>query len=111
MSDLPNAALDMLQRQLKELDTVEKETVTKSLNTVGGTEQLHKWKARTVPLVAQYLGPAAAKSFAETKPGPSFTNDMFEEFSDEVEVYRAAIRKLMKDVQSPGAKAGPAEPT
>ncbi len=102
------AALDMLQRQLNELDAVEKKTVTENLNTVGGTEQVHKWKARTVPLIAQHLGPAAANSFADTKPGPSFTNDMFEEFSDEVEVYRSALRKLMKDVPSPGAKGGPA---
>lgn len=109
MTDGHNAAaLDMLQRQLNELDAVEKKTVTENLNTVGGTEQVHKWKARTVPLIAQHLGPAAAKSFADTKPGPSFTNDMFEEFSDEVEVYRSAIRKLLKDVQLPGAKGGPA---
>ena len=111
MSDQPNMALAMLQKQLQELDAVEKKTVTENLNTVGGTEQVHKWKARTVPLIAQHLGPAAAKLFADTKPGPSFTNDMFEEFSDEVEVYRSAIRKLMKEAQSPGAKGGHAEPT
>ncbi|MGH7259906.1 MAG: hypothetical protein ACREI9_04410 [Nitrospiraceae bacterium] len=108
MTDSHNAALDMLQQQLKELDAVEKKTVTENLNTVGGTEQVHKWKARTVPLIAQHLGPAAAKLFVDTKPGPSFTNDLFEEFSDEVEVYRSAIRKLMKEAQSPGTKGGPA---
>jgi len=108
MSDQPHAALAMLQKQLQELDAVEKETVMESLNTMRGTEQIHKWKARTVPLIAQHLGPASAQSFADTKPGPSFTNDLFEEFSDEVEVYRSAIRKLMKEVRSSGTKGGPA---
>jgi len=98
MSDQPNEALAMLQKQLQELDAIERKTVTENLNTVGGTEQVHKWKARTVPLIAQHVGPTAAGFFADTKPGPSFTNDMFEEFSDEVEVYRAAIRKLMKEL-------------
>jgi hypothetical protein len=90
----------MLQKQLQELDTVEKETVTESLNTMRGAEQVHQWKARTVPLIAQHLGPAAAKSFADTKPGPSFTNDLYEEFSDEVEVYRTAINRLIAELKS-----------
>jgi hypothetical protein len=108
MADRPNATLAMLQKQLQELDAVEKETVTESLNTMRGIEQVHQWKARTVPLIAQHLGPAAAKSFADTKPGPSFTNDLFEEFSDEVEIYRATLRKLMKEARSPGTKGSPA---
>jgi hypothetical protein len=98
----------MLQKQLQELDAVEKETVTKSLNTMRGIEQVRQWKARTVPLIAQHLGPASAQSFADTKPGPSFTHDLFEEFSDEVEVYRSAIRKLMQEARSPGTKGNPA---
>jgi hypothetical protein len=108
MSDRQNEAVAMLQKQLQELDAVEKETVTESLNTMRGTEQVRQWKARTVPLIAQHLGPAAAGSFADAKPGPSFTNDLFEEFSDEVEVYRAAIRRLMKEARSPGTKGDPA---
>lgn len=98
MSDQLNTALALLQKQLAELDAIEKEAVTESMNTMGATERVHKWKARTVPLIAQHFGPQAAKRFADTKPGPSFTNDLFEEFSDEVDVYRAAIRALMKSL-------------
>jgi hypothetical protein len=104
MSDQLNTALNMLQKQLAELDAIEKEAVTQSLNTMGATERVHHWKARTAPLIAQHLSEAAARRFADTKPGPSFTNDLFEEFSDEVDVYRTAIRALMKDVQSSGTK-------
>jgi hypothetical protein len=104
MSDQLNTALAMLQKQLAELDAIEKEAVTQSLNTVGATERVHQWKARTAPLIAQQLGADAAKRFADTKPGPSFTNDLFEEFSDEVDVYRTAIRAFIKEAR----QAGPA---
>jgi hypothetical protein len=93
-----SAARAMLEAQLKELDAIEKEAVTQSMNTVRGAEEVHKWKARTVALIAQRLGPAAAKSFADTKPGPSFTNDLFEELSDEVELYRQSLRALIKSL-------------
>ena len=93
-----SAARAALEAQLQELAAVEKKTLTEHLNTVRGIEEVHKWKARTAALIAQHLGPAAAKSFADTKPGPSFTNDLFEEFSDEVEVYRTSLRALMKSL-------------
>jgi hypothetical protein len=91
-----SATRAMLEAQLKELDAIEKEAVTQSMNTVRGAEEVHKWKARTVALIAQQVGPQAAKPLADAKPGPSFTNDLFEEFSDEVELYRASLRALMK---------------
>lgn len=86
----------MLETQLRELDAIEKEAVTQSMNTVRGTEEVHKWKARTVALIAQQIGPPAARPLADAKPGPSFTNDLFEEFSDEVELYRERLRALLK---------------
>jgi hypothetical protein len=103
-----SAAITMLETQLKELDAIEKEAVTQSLNTVGATERVHQWKARTAPLIAQHLSAAAARRFTDTKPGPSFTNDLFEEFSDEVEVYRTAIRALINEARQTGPVSGPA---
>ena len=108
MSDQLNAALAMLQKQLQELDAIEKDTVTTHLNTIRGIEDMQKWKARTVPLIAQHLSAAAARRFTDTKPGPSFTNDLFEEFSDEVDVYRTAIRALIKEARQAGPALGPA---
>ena len=95
MSDQTNTALATLQKQLAELDAIEKEAVTQSMNTVRGIEEVHKWKARTVALIAQQIGPQAAQQLAAVRPGPSFTNDLFEEFSDEVELYRASLRALI----------------
>jgi len=103
-----NAAVTMLEAQLKELDAIEQDTVTTHLNMIRGIEDMQKWKARTAPLIAQQLGVAAAKRFTDTKPGPSFTNDLFEEFSDEVDVYRTAIRALIKEARQAGPASGPA---
>ena len=105
---MSSAVVTMLEMQLKELDAIEKEAVTQSLNTVGATELVHQWKARTAPLIAQHLSAVAAKRFTDTKPGPSFTNDLFEEFSDEVDVYRTAIRALIKEARQAGPASGPA---
>lgn len=91
-----SAVRALLETQLKELDAIEKEAVTESMNTVGATERVHKWRARTVALIAQQMGPEAARPLADAKPGPSFTNDLFEEFSDEVELYRQHLRTLIK---------------
>jgi len=93
-----NAVTTLLEAQLKELDAIEKETTTQSMNTVRGAEFVQTWKAKTVALIAQHIGPQAAKRLADAKPGPSFTNDLFEEFSDEVDVYRQAVRAVMKDL-------------
>lgn len=108
MSTQPNAVRALLEAQLKELDAIEKEAVTQSMNTVGATELVHKWKARTVALMAKQLGPQAAKPLADARPGPSFTNDLFEEFSDEVELYRSAVRAVLKDLPAAGPASGPA---
>lgn len=96
MSDQQNTVRAILQKQLAELDAIEKEAVTQSMNTVRGTEEARKWKARTVALIAQQVSPEAARPLADAKPGPSFTNDLFEEFSDEVELYRERLRAVIK---------------
>ncbi len=108
MSTPPNAVRAMLEAQLRELDAIEKEAVTQSMNTVGATELVHKWKARTVALLAKELSPQAAQPLANARPGPSFTNDLFEEFSDEVELYRTAVRAVLKALQAAGPTSGPA---
>jgi hypothetical protein len=98
MSDQQNTVRAILQKQLAELDAIEREAVTQSMNTVGATERVHQWKARTVALIAQQMTPQAARPLADAKPGPSFTNDLFEEFSDEVELYRQSLRALIKSL-------------
>ena len=91
----------MIEQQRKELDTIFKQAA-EDLNTVAGAERVAKWKARTVALIAQQVGPQEAKRFAETRPGPSFTSDLLEELGDEIEVYRTFLVALAEQVKKAG---------
>ena len=100
MSDR-DQALDMLHAQLKELEAILKRAES-DLNTVGGSERVAAWKARTIPLLAAHLGPQDVQRFSETRPGPSFTNDLLEELSDEVETYRDFLLSLAQQLKKRG---------
>ena len=85
----------MLEDQLKELDAIFQETM-ETLNTVAGVERVAKWKGRTVTLITQFLGEKEAQRFAALQPGPSFTNDLTEEFTDLVDYFRTPLVDLAK---------------
>lgn len=94
-----NAALAMLEQQIHELDAIFKEA-SADLNTVRGSERIAAWKKRTVPLLAQQIGQKEAQQFSLTTPGPSFTHDLADEFSDEVELYRDFLTSLAKRLKT-----------
>ena len=98
MSDRVTSALDMVGRLIKELDAIVKQG-TEDLNTVAATERMAKWKLRTVPLLAEHVGPNEAKRFADIHPGPSFTNDLLEELNDDAEVYRNFLVSLAAEIK------------
>lgn len=84
-----------LQNQLKELDTIFQETM-ETLNTVAGVERVAKWKARTIVLITDSLGQKEGQRFAALQPGPAFTNDLVEEFTDLVHYFRTPLADLAK---------------
>ena len=43
-----------------------------------------------------------AQRFSDTRPGPSFTNDLLEELSDEVETYRGFLLSLAQQLKKHG---------
>ncbi len=89
--------LTVVQRQIDELETLEKQTL-QDLNTVAGTERIEKWKARTVALLNNAVGHREGQAFAGVHPGPSFTHDLVEEFTDLVECYRTPLMTLAKQL-------------
>lgn len=106
MTNQPAAALEILQRQLKELDALAKQAL-EDLNTVAGTERVTKWKARTVALITEAVGQEEGHEFAGIRPGPSFTNDMVEEFTDLIDCYRTPLAALAKQLaQAPRPSTG-----
>ncbi|MFM8550886.1 MAG: hypothetical protein ACKOCD_00995 [Nitrospiraceae bacterium] len=98
MTDSIRQALEMIQQQIRALDTILEEART-DLNTVAASERLGKWKVQAIPVMAQHLGQQEAQRFADTKPGPSFTNDLLEEISDDVELYREYLVALSERIK------------
>jgi hypothetical protein len=97
MTNQSDAAYHMLQKQLKELDTIFQDTM-ETLNTVSGTERVAKWKARTIALITESLGQKEGQRFAVLQPGPSFTNDIVEEFTDLIDYFRTPLADLAKQL-------------
>lgn len=92
--DIPKG-LTVVRQQIEELDALAKQTL-QDLNTVAGTERVAKWKIRTVTLITNEVGSLEGQAFARIQPGPSFTNDLVEEFTDLVECYRSPLLILAK---------------
>lgn len=92
--------LTIIQRQIAELDALAQQTLH-DLNTVAGTERVAKWKARTVVLITSTIGHEEGQTFANVRPGPSFTNDLLEEFTDLVDCYRTPLVILAKKLSPP----------
>jgi len=95
MTNQSGAACSMLQKQLKELDEIFQETM-ETLNTVAGAERVAKWKARTSALITESLGQTEGQKFTALQPGPSFTNDLVEEFTDLIDYFRTPLADLAK---------------
>ncbi|HKO30995.1 MAG TPA: hypothetical protein VJU54_07640 [Nitrospiraceae bacterium] len=95
MANQSDAGRDKLQEQLKELDAILQETM-ETLNIASGTERVLKWRVRTVALITESLGQKEGEKFAALQPGPSFTNDLVEEFTDLIDYFRTPLANLAK---------------
>jgi hypothetical protein len=101
----PQTAQQIIDGQLQELDAIVRRLL-QDLNSAAGTERLAKWQAATAALLKLHVGEAEAERFARMKPGPSFTNDLVEEFTDQAEEYRTALKALAKKVQPQASPGG-----
>ena len=97
MTDDMKRGIVLVQQQLKELDAIFTDTM-ETLNTVAGAERLAKWKTRTVALLTESLGQKEGQKFASLQPGPSFTNDLVEEFTDLIDYFKTPLVDLSKQL-------------
>jgi hypothetical protein len=92
-------AASVIDQQVKELEAIATRTM-QDLNTVSGAERIAQWKVRTVSLLQQLAGKNEADELARKNPGPAFTNDLIEEFTDQVDCYRSYLVALAKRLRS-----------
>jgi hypothetical protein len=104
MTNQPGAVCAMLQQQLKELDQIFQETM-ETLNTVAGAERVAKWKAKTSALITESLGQNEGEKFGALQPGPSFTNDLVEEFTDLIDYFRTPLADLAKQLAQAASRS------
>ena len=91
-------AIAVIDQQLKELDAIAKDS-NATLNVVAGREQVVKWKTLTADILTKQVNQQEGQSFSRTNPGPSFTNDLVDEFNDEVDFYRTQLAAVRARVQ------------
>ena len=103
MANQSDAGRDRLQEQLKELDKIFQDTM-ETLNIASGTERVLKWKVRTVALITESMGQKEGEKFAALQPGPSFTNDLVEEFTDLIDYFRTPLASLAKQLSKAGSR-------
>lgn len=94
--------LAAIQRQLKELDKIFEDAM-ETLNMASGTERVAKWRASTVSALTEAIDQKAGQEFARIQPGPSFTNDMVEEFTDLVDCFKIPLTALSKKLSQAGS--------
>ena len=97
-SEQRDAALRVIKEQIAELDAIV-EKCSVELNFVRAKERMAQWQKAAVPVLAQHVGPEDANRFGAVKPGPSFTNDLMEEVSDEADTYRNHLQNLAKRIK------------
>lgn len=100
MTTSPATVLERLHRQLHELDALAKQTLT-DLNTVAGTERVAKWRTATIAVLTESVGAQEGQMFADIQPGPCFTNDMVEEYTDLIDCYRTPLAALIQRLSRP----------
>ncbi len=101
-----NKGLLVIQQQLKELDLILRDTLD-TLNTVAGMERVAKWRVRTIALLNDTVGPETGREFSKVQPGPSFTNDLVEEFTEFIDTFKIPLTALSKRVAaSPSTPPG-----
>lgn len=99
MAETGISVATMIDQQVKELDAIAKRAI-QDFNTTLGTERMGQWKIRTVALLRQHAGQNAADELARKTPGMSFTNDLIEEFTDEVDSYRSYLVALATRIRA-----------
>lgn len=93
MTDDRSRSLAVIRQQLAELEALERQPL-QDLNTVAGAERIAQWRSKTVALLPQTVGRHEALTFAAVQPGPSFTNDLVEEFTDLGDGSRTSLTAL-----------------
>ena len=107
MTEREQAALEFLEHQLQGMEVIHKQAMD-SLNAVLGKEHLQKWKKQVLTVLAEKVTPEHAKQLSKDwLETVFFAGDLFDELSDDVDMCRRHLKKLVKEIQTKGLPSFP----
>lgn len=105
MTEREQAAIDFILFKLDELEQIYEKALD-ALNAVQGRDQVVKWKKEALDALEGKISEAQSKQLTKDWLETSYiTGDLFDELSDDVDMCRRHLKKLLKDIQAHGLPA------
>ena len=102
MTEREQAAVEFIGETLQELESIHAKALD-ALNAVQGKDQLQSWKKQALVALARKVGEEHARQLSKDWLETSyFVGDLFDELSDEVEMCRRHLKKIVKEIQTKG---------
>ncbi|GJL62904.1 MAG: hypothetical protein NPIRA04_15580 [Nitrospirales bacterium] len=102
MTEREQEAIDFILLKLKELEQIHKKAL-EALNAVQGRDQVVKWKKEALDSLKGKISESVEKQLAKDWLETSYiVGDLFDELSDDVDMCRRHLKKLLKDIQTHG---------
>ncbi|GJL65599.1 MAG: hypothetical protein NPIRA05_05700 [Nitrospirales bacterium] len=102
MTEREQEAIDSILLKLKELEQIH-EKALEALNAVQGRDQVVQWKKDALVSLKGKISESVEKQLAKDWLETSYiVGDLFDELSDDVDMCRRHLKKLLKDIQTHG---------
>ena len=102
MTEREQAAVDFIQLKVKELEEIHEKALD-ALNAVQGRDQVVKWKKEALDALRGKISEAHARQLSKDWLETSYiVGDLFDELSDDVDMCRRHLKKLIKDIETNG---------
>ena len=102
MDDRSQAAVDFIRLKIKELEQIHEKALD-ALNAVQGRDQVVKWKREAIDTLRGKISEAQIKQLSKDWLETSYiVGDLFDELSDDVDMCRRHLKRLIKDIEANG---------
>lgn len=110
MTEYEKAAVAFIRLQLKELEQIHEKALD-ALNAVQGRDQVHAWKKKAYEALKDKLPEKEAKQLSKDWLETSYiVGDLFDELSDDVDMCRRHLKRLIKEIETNGLPEATASP-
>ncbi len=102
MTEREQEAVDFIRLKVEELGQIHDKAL-EALNAVQGRDQVVKWKKEALDALRGKVSEAQSKQLSKDWLETSYiTGDLFDELSDDVDMCRRHLKKLIKDIEKNG---------